>query len=109
MNTFDPDIEQLDSDELKAALSVCTIEALPNAPSILSKKECAIILGVSMKVINKLIDTGQLSLVDLPDDDYPESYDLFGQAINQPKIGCILRADLVDFLEKSLYCHKPIL
>jgi hypothetical protein len=74
----------------------------------LSKKECAAILSVSIKVINKLIETGQLPLTDIPDDT-PASSDLFGQPVEPPREVCVLRSDLVKFLEQSLLCHKPVL
>jgi len=109
MNTFNIDIEQLDLDEAREALTNCLIERLPGVPALLSKKECAVILGVSIKVINKLIETRQLPLTEIPDDSAPLTYDLFNLPIEQPHTKCILRADLIDFLEKSLLCHKPIL
>jgi len=108
MNTFGLDIEQLDLDEIRSAFSNCSIEQLPGAPPFLSKKECATILNVSMKVINNLISEGQLPIVKIPDDS-PESFDLFGNPIEQPHIDCILRCDLVNFFEKALLCNKPIL
>lgn len=108
MNIFNLDIEQLDLDEARAALSVCQAEKLPGVPPFLSKKECAAILGVSVKVINKLIETGQLPQTDIPDDT-PTSSDLFGQSVEPPREICILRSDLVKFLEQSLFCHKPVL
>jgi hypothetical protein len=108
MNTFGLDIEQLDPDEAKSALLNCSLEQLPGAPPFLSKKECATILGVSMKVINNLINKGQLPIVKIPDDS-PESFDLFDNPIEQPRVDCILRYDLVNFLENALFCNKPIL
>jgi hypothetical protein len=92
MNTFNLDIEQLDLDEARAALSGCRIERLPNTPPFLSKKECAAIMGVSMKVVNKLIESGQLPLTDIPDDSRLASFDLFGQQIDPPreKLSCAL-------------------
>jgi len=108
MNTFGLDIEQLDPDEVKSALLSCPIEQLPGIPPFLSKKECAAILGVSMKVINNLISENQLPIVKIPDDS-PESFDLFGNHIEQARVDCILRYDLVNFLEKALFCNKPIL
>ena len=108
MNIFNLDIEQLDLDEARAALSVCHNEKLPGVPPFLSKKECAAILSVSIKVIDKLTETGQLPLTDIPDDT-PASSDLFGQLVDPPREVCILRSDLVKFLEQSLLCHKPVL
>ena len=109
MNIFNLDIEQLDIKEAREALSGFHVNQLPGVPAILSKKECAAVLGVSLKVINKLTETAHLPLTEIPDDNSPISYNLFGQPITQPHIECILRADLVDFLEKALLCHKPIL
>ncbi|MDR0443230.1 MAG: hypothetical protein LBH44_07490 [Treponema sp.] len=109
MNTFNLDTEQLDLDEARAALSGCHIERLPNVPPFLSKKECSVVLGVSMKVINKLIESGQLPLTDIPDDSQPVSFDLFGEPINPPREEVILRADLIVLFEKLLVFHKPIL
>jgi len=108
MNTFGLDIEQLDPDEIKSVLLGSPIEQLPGVPPFLSKKECAAILGVSMKVINNLISEGQLPIVKIPDDS-PESFDLFDNPIEQPRVDCILRCDLVNFLEKALLYNKPIL
>jgi len=108
MNTFGLDIEQLDPDEIKTVLLSCPVEQLPGVPPFLSKKECAAILGISMKVINNLISEGQLPVVKIPDDT-TESFDLFGNPIEQPHVDCILRYDLVNFLEKALLCNKPIL
>jgi len=108
MNLYNLDIEQLDLDEARAALSGCQTEKLPGVPPFLSKKECAAILGVSIKVINKLIKTNQLPLTDIPDDS-PVSSDLFGQSIEPPREVCILRSDLVKFLDQSLLCYKPVL
>jgi len=109
MNIFGLDIEQLDFDEAKAALTESLVERLPGVPVFLSRKECATILGVSMKVINKLIDAGSLPLIKIPDDNAPICFDLFGMIMEQPYVEYILRSDLVEFLEKTLLCHKPIL
>ena len=109
MNLFEVDIEQLDLDEAKAALAGCTIDPLPGVPQFLSKRDCSNILGVSMKVIDKLIESGDIPLTEIPDEDIPVSYDLFGSPVDQPSVECILRSDLAIFLEKSLLCHKPIL
>jgi len=109
MNIFGLDIEQPDLDEIKAALIESQIERLPGVPVFLSRKECATILGVSMKVVNKLIEAGHLPVVKIPDDDFPVSCDLLGLPTEQPYTECILRSDLVELLDKSLLCHKPIL
>ena len=68
MNLFGLDIEQLDLDEAKQALSAYPIEQLPGVPPFLSKPECAVILGVSMKVINHLTESGQLPVTEIPGD-----------------------------------------
>ena len=109
MNIYDLDIGQLDLDNAREALSGSRVERLSGVPALLSKKECATILGVSVKVINKLTETGKLPLTEIPDDNPPVSYDLLGSPIKQPRIECVLRTDLADLLEKSLLCHKPIL
>jgi len=108
MNLFGLDIEQLDLDEARAALSGCHINQLPEVPPFLSKKECAAILGVSMKVINHLVKSGELPLIDIPGDSFT-SPDLFGQSMEPPRETCILRADLAALFEKLLLCNKPIL
>lgn len=108
MNTFGLDIAQLDPAEATKALSVCPIERLPGVPPFLSQKECAAILGVSMKTINNLIKSKQLPVTDIPDDTVP-SGDLFGNLIEPQREICILRADLISYMEKSLLCDKPIL
>jgi len=108
MNTFGLDINQLDEDEATDALSASYYERLPGVQTFLSKKECAAVLGVSMKVINQLTDTGELPLIDIPSDS-PPSFDLFGNEIEPQRETCVLRADLVDYIEKSLLCNKPIL
>jgi hypothetical protein len=108
MNTFGLDIERLDPEEVKEALSTRGVEKLPGVPPFLSKPECAAILGVSMKVINHLVGTGELPFTDIPGDDAPAYPDLFGQTGEPPREVCILRADLTDFLEKSLLCNKPV-
>jgi len=108
MNLFGLDIEQLDLDEARAALSGCRINQLPEVPPFLSKKECAAILGVSAKVINHLIESGDLPLVDIPDDSH-DSSNLFGELIEHPRETCILRADQAALFEKLLLCNKPIL
>jgi len=108
MNIFGLDIEQLDLDEARAALSSYPVEQLPGVPPFLSKKECATILGVSMKVINNLINEGQLPVVKIPDDS-SRSFDLFDNLIEPTRVECILRCDLVKFLENALLCNKPIL
>jgi hypothetical protein len=108
MNIFGLDIEQLDLDEARAALLSYPIEQLPGVPPFLSKKECATILGVSMKVINNLISEGKLPIIKIPDDS-PEGFDLFGDIVEPPRVECILRCDLVNFLDKALLCNKPIL
>ena len=108
MNLFGLDIEQLDLDEARAALSGCRINQLPEVPPFLSKKECSAILGVSMKVINYLVKSGELPIVDIPDDS-PASSNLFGELIEPPREICILRADLAVLFEKLLLCNKPIL
>jgi hypothetical protein len=109
MNLFNLDIDQLDPDEARVALAGCHIEKLPNAPPFLSKKECAAIMGVSMKVINNLVESEQLPLADIPDDSSPVTFDLFGQPIDPPREECILRTDLAALLENLLVCNKPIL
>jgi hypothetical protein len=108
MNLFGLDIEQLDLDEARKALSGYPIERLPGVPSFLSKEECASILGVSIKVINFLVESEQLPLTEIPSDVLPCN-DLFGQLIEPPREKCILRSDLIDFMEKSLLCNKPVL
>jgi len=108
MNIFNLNIEQLDSDEAKEVFSVYPIERLPGIPAFLSKDECAIILGVSMKVINHLIESGQLPSTEIPNDTVPYS-DLFGELIEPPREKVILRADIADYMEKSLLCNKPVL
>jgi hypothetical protein len=109
MNLFNLDIDQLDPEEARAALACCQIEKLPNAPPFLSKKECAAILGVSMKTINRLVESGHLPSVDIPDDSSPITFDLFGQPLDPPRSEYILRADLTALLEKLLVCNKPVL
>jgi len=108
MNTFGLDINQLDEDEAKDALSASYYERLPSVPPFLSKKECAVILGVSLKVIEQLTDSGELPLIDIPGDSQP-IFDLFGNAIDQPCETYILRAELKKYIEKSLLCSKPVL
>jgi hypothetical protein len=108
MNIFGLDLKQLDPDEVKAALSAYPIERLPGVPQFLSKKDCADILGISIKVINHVIEAGLLPVVDIPCDDTPSS-DLFGDLIEPPREKCILRADLIYFMEKALLCNKPVL
>ncbi|MDR0301525.1 MAG: hypothetical protein LBI04_04330 [Treponema sp.] len=108
MNIFRLDLEQLDLDEAKKALSAYPIERLPGVPPFLSKKECAAIIGVSMKVINHLTESGQLPLIEIPGDS--SSYqDLFGDVVEPSREKCILRADVIDFMEKALLCNKPVL
>ena len=108
MNIFGLDLEQLDIDEAKQTLVACPIERLPGVPPFLSKPECSVILGVSMKVINQLTESGQLPVTEIPGDSPPQT-DLFGELIRQSHEECILRADLIAFMEKSLLCNKPIL
>ena len=108
MNIFGLDVEQLDLDEARAALSECPIEQLPNVPPFLSKRECAAILRVSIKVINNLVNDGQLPIVKIPGDS-PDTADLFGASTEPTYIECILRSDLKNFLEKVLLHNKPIL
>jgi hypothetical protein len=108
MNLFGLDIERLDLDEARAALSGCRINQLPEVPPFLSKKECAAILGVSMKAIDHLVESGELPLTDIPNDP-PASSDLFGGLIEQSREECILRADLAVLFEKLLLCNKPVL
>jgi len=108
MNTFGLDIAQLDPAEAKKALSICPIERLPGAPPFLSQKECAAVLGVSMKTIKNLIESKQLPVTDIPSDTLPFT-DLFGGLIEPQREICILRADLISYMEKSLLCDKPIL
>jgi len=109
MNIFGLDIDQFDADEAKKALVENITERLPGVPVFLSRKECSTILGVSMKVINKLIESEQLSIIEIPDDNTPSSSDLFGQPIEQPRIECILRSELIEFLERAMLFNKPIL
>jgi hypothetical protein len=108
MNLFGLDIDRLDPEEGRAAFSGCPINKLPGVTPFLSKKECAGILGVSMKVINHLVESGQLPLTGIPGD-APASHDLFGGLTPPSRKTYILRASLLDFFEKSLLCHKPIL
>ncbi len=108
MNIFGLDVEQLDLDEARAALSECQIEQLPNVPPFLSRRECAAILRVSIKVINNLVSAGQLPIVKIPGDS-PDTFNLFGTPTEPAYIECILRCDLINFLEKALLHNKPIL
>jgi hypothetical protein len=109
LNIFSLDIEQLDLKEAKEALSGCNIERLPGVPPFLSKKDCASVIGVSMKTINNLVESGQLPVISIPNDSLPASFDLFGLLTESPREECILRADLAALLEKLLACNKPIL
>jgi hypothetical protein len=61
-----------------------------------------------VKVINHLTESGELPLIDIPGDS-PPCFDLFGQPIKPQCETCILRADLVNFLEKALLCNKSVL
>jgi hypothetical protein len=108
MNLFGLDIEHLDMAEARKALSGSRMERLPGAPPFLSIKECAAILGVSVKIVDYLIESGQLPLVDTPDDS-PASSDLFGALVEPPREICILRADLAALFERLLLCNKPVL
>jgi len=108
MNLFGLDIGQLDPDEAKEALSGTAFDRLPGVPPFLSKKECAAILSVSMKTIGHLTELGELPLIDIPSDS-PPCFDLFGQLIKPQRETCILRADLINFIEKALLCNKPVL
>ena len=108
MNIFDLDIEQLDPQEAKRVLAGNGFDRLPGVPPFLSKKECSVILGVSMKVINQLIESNELVTTDIPSDS-PPSFDLFGQPVEPRREICILRADLLNYIEKSLLCNKPVL
>ena len=108
MNIFDLDINRLDIDEARSVLSGNSFNRLPGVPPFLSEKECATILGVSMKVINQLTQSGELPLTDIPYDS-PSSLDLFGQPIEPQHEICILRADLVNLINKSLLCNRPVL
>jgi len=107
MNIFNLDISRLSEDEAGSALSEQLFEKLPAVPPFLSKKECAAVLGVSMKVINQLTESGRLPLTDIPGDFQP-IIDLFGNEIGSQQETCILRADLIDYIEKSLLCNKPV-
>jgi|GEM_PF-5152998 len=108
MNIFDLDIEQLDPEEAKKALAGNGFNRLPGVPPFLSKKECSVILGVSMKVINQLIISKELITTDIPSDS-PLSFDLFCQPVEPQREICILRVDLLNYIEKSLLCNKPVL
>ena len=108
MNIFGLDISQIDPDEAVKALSGYSYERLPGVPPFLSKKECALILGVSMKVINQLTASGELPIIDIPGEATPH-IDLFGEFIELPREECILRADLLSYIDKSLLCNKPVL
>jgi len=108
MNIFGIDLKQLDLEEARDTLSDCNIDHLPGVPTFLTAKECATILGVSMKIIDQLIGSGELPLIDIPGDSLP-SEDLFGEPLEPQRETCILRADLIKFIEKSLLCNKPVL
>ena len=108
MNIFDLDISQLDLEEARDILYGHSFVRLPGIPAFLSKKESATVLGVSIKVINQLTESGELPLADIPGDSQP-IIDLFGNEIDQQRETCILRADLVDYIEKALLCNKPVL
>jgi hypothetical protein len=108
MNIFGLDISQIDLEEARNALSVYSFNRLPGVPPFLSKKECAVVLGVSMKVINQLIQSGEIPLIDIPDDSLSFT-DLFGELIEPQRETCILRHDLIKFINKSFLCNKPVL
>ena len=108
MNIFGLDINRLDPDGAREALSGYPVERLPGVPPFLSKKECAAILGVSMKVINHLTESGELPAAGIPGDS-PAQPGLFDQPAETGREIYILRADLVSYLEKTLLCNKPVL
>jgi len=108
MNIFGLDIAQLDPEDAKDLLSAYQIERLPGIPPFLSKKDCCAILGVSIKIINQLIESGDLPLIYIPGDEVICT-DLFGEQIEFQREKCILRADLIAYMEKALLCNKPIL
>ena len=108
MNIFGRDIESIDPGEARALVSDNQINKLPNVPPFLSRKECAAILGVSMKVINQLVESEQLPLTGIPADPLMQA-DLFGSAAGHQQEECILRSELADFMERSLLCNKPVL
>jgi len=108
MNIFDIDISKIDSEEARDVLSGHSFDRLPGVSAFLSQKEAATVLGVSIKVINQLTESGELPLTDIPGDS-SESFDLFGNTIEPQRDNVILRADLVDYIEKSLLCNKPVL
>ena len=108
MNIFGLNLDQLDLDEARSALSGCSFDRLPGVPQFLSKKECAYVLGVSMKVINRLTESGELPQTYIPSDNQSLP-DLFGQNIEPQQEICILRSDLVKYIEKSFLCNKPVL
>ena len=108
MNIFGIDLNQLDLEEARDALLDHNIDQLPSVPEFLTAKECATILGVSMKIIDQLIGSGELPQIDIPGDSQL-SEDLFGEPFEPQRETCILRADLIKFIEKSLLCNKPVL
>ena len=108
MNIFSLNLEQLNLEEARKALSDHAFNRLPGVPPFLSKEECAGILGVSLKVIEQIIKSGELPQIDIPSD-VQQTQDLFSQLIETQRETCILRADLINFIEKSLLCNKPVL
>ena len=108
MNIFGLNLDQIDPDEARNALTDHSYDRLPGVHVFLSKKECAAILGVSMKVINQLIEQGKLPLIDIPGDSRSFT-DLFGELIETQRETYVLRSELINYIEKSLLCNKPVL
>ena len=108
MNAFGVDINLLEPHEAGEVLSGCRFERLPGVPPFLSIQDCAAVLGVSMKAVNRLIESGGLPLTDIPGGSLP-SPGLFGPPAEPPREKCVLRADLIDFMDKALICNKAVL
>lgn len=67
-------------------------DLLPNAPSILSFDEAAMILDISSPTLDRLVSLGSLPAADVPGE---------GQYI--------LKSDLIKYIQTSFFHNKPVL
>ncbi len=94
MNVFGLDIENLDSDLIREAVSAESIgvDWLPGIPAILTREECAAVASVSLPTIDRLVQAGTLSEVNGPGSD-----------------SGILKRDLIAYIQANFLANRPII
>jgi len=94
MNSFGLDIDNLDSQQIAEATDPRNLdyERLPGVPAIMTRNEVALVAGVSLPTVDRMIADGMLVETRFKDGDTG-----------------ILRQDFLACVETNLLCNRPVL